>query len=73
MAAILKYLNQNLLNHPENVKQVVQLRSEISLEVICEMSNFQAVIFGIIFVTIKGHTYEPQSVKTKLNEEIAKA
>ena len=30
---------------------------EISLKVIFEKSNFQTVIFAIIFVTMNGHTY----------------
>ena len=34
------------------------LRREISLKVICEKSNFQTVIFAIIFATMNGHTYE---------------
>ena len=36
----------------------VLLRREISLKVICEKSNFQIVIFAIVFVTMNGHAYK---------------
>ena len=34
------------------------LRREIPLIVICEKSNFQTVVFAIMFVTVNGHTYK---------------
>ena len=34
------------------------VKAEISLKVICDKSNFQTVIFAILFVTMNGHKYK---------------
>ena len=46
------------------------LINEISLKVICEKSNFQSMIFAIMFVSTNGHTYK--LFKSILNDFLAK-